>query len=525
MACHGRLGLVCANKRRPWKASVLVGDPVRSLQARSVEGTAENLPTSAGAGRPVLLSQRMFRLVHVGTDALNVGDPRTGKAPGRSLLMTTHRSMPRICLGIFIVALFVTVPLRAGSPANAAWPAANNPAICPSSMEGSVPPGDLASSLRSDLEDGELHEFTLFQAALVAGGLQSRIELQRRTDQFNELRSSLAHELKSNVDRQSKLDLTLRRLHEWLLTGEYRAEFSELHRTLDLGHYNCVTATILFQALGDGCGLETRAIAAQSHVLCGLPGQPALYVETTCRDWQSAEFEACPRRTQELVQEGRELSPVQLLSKVYYNLGVAQLEDNCFAEAAERLKMARQLDCQDLAARTNLLATYNNWALAECDARRFRAASELLLCGLTIDSQYGPLLANDLHIHQQWIRQLCDAGDFATAVELLVQGYRRRPNSELFDRGRIAVYELWAQHHFVLGDLPAGWGVLTEAQRRCGTASDTTREIAVIEAACEVLLSRHQPAVATRLLQQALERHPDHPDMLRRKYDLLQTGL
>jgi hypothetical protein len=68
-----------------------------------------------------------------------------------------------------------------------------------------------------------------------------------------------------------------------------------------------------------------------------------------------------------------------------------------------------------------------------------------VLRGLAIDPEYAPLLANDLHIHQRWIRRLCDVGEYETAAAILEEGYVRRPAAELFQRGRIAARELWAQ--------------------------------------------------------------------------------
>ena len=350
--------------------------------------------------------------------------------------------MLRIRLAVLPIAFLVLASLRGASPTSQARPDAN--------LAVRNQPRDLSSSLQHDLEDGQLDEFTLFQAVLVAGGVESRPELQQRTTQFNEIRRALANELASITDLPSKLDWLLRRLHERLLTGEYRTDYSELPRTLVDGHYNCVTATILFQALGDGCGIKTIAITTQSHVLCCVPGNTTLYVETTCREWRSAAVDRYPPRVQEQVRDGRNLSSAQLLGKVYYNLGITALESGDFSKAAERFRTASQLDHQDQAARENLLATYNNWALAEFDEGRFLSAKELLLRGLAIDPSYGPLLANDLHIHQQWIKRLCDAGDFSTAIELLEQGFLRRPDSELFDRGRVAVYELWAKQQLDL---------------------------------------------------------------------------
>jgi tetratricopeptide (TPR) repeat protein len=303
---------------------------------------------------------------------------------------------------------------------------------------------DLQSRLDDDLVDGQLDHFTRFQAALVAGGVRSQLELERRTNQFDELRRTLSSHVPSTVDLRSRLDRIHHWLHERILTGQYRVECSELSRTLDDGHFNCLTATILFQSLCDADGLPTEAIVTPSHVLCCVPGQPTLYVETTCPDWQSAGIAGYSQPMQEWVRDGRSLNAVQLLGKVYYNRGVAQLEARYFAQAEDLFSTAWRLDPCDRSARENLLATYNNWALAESDEGHYSIAQELVLRGLAIDPNYSPLLANDLHIHQRWIRRLCDVGEFETAAAILEEGYRRRPAAELFRLGRAAA-ELWAQ--------------------------------------------------------------------------------
>ena len=118
--------------------------------------------------------------------------------------------------------------------------------------------------------------------------------------------ASLTDELKTDADGPARLDGLLRQLHERVLIGEYRADYSELPKTLDEGHYNCVTATLLFQAISDRCGIKTAAIAVHSHVLCCVPGQPTLYVETTCRDWRSSTVDGYSRSIREQMLHGRD---------------------------------------------------------------------------------------------------------------------------------------------------------------------------------------------------------------------------
>jgi tetratricopeptide (TPR) repeat protein len=374
---------------------------------------------------------------------------------------------------------------------------------------------DLERELAKDLEDGNLDQFSLFEAALVAGGVTSRDELNHRNKHFDEVCRLVEGEVERVFSSRSKLDVVLRQLHAHFLTGEYRAEFSELQRTLDTGHYNCVTATILFQAISDRCGLNTQAIAAPSHVMSCWHGTPNLYIEPTCQEWQSASIETCDPRTKQLALISRELTDAQLLSKVMYNRGVAELERKRFPDAATRLIAARQLDPQDQATRENLLAAYNNWALAECDAGQFGLAAELLLRGLVIDDHYAPLLRNDLHIHQRWVKKLCDAKEFGAAVQVLEDCYKRRPSAELFNLGRSAVYDLWARHHFMRGEFVEGWNVFSAAEQRFGSHYDSAREIAIIQTTHGELIARSQAEIAHRLVEQAGRRYPKSVELLR----------
>jgi tetratricopeptide (TPR) repeat protein len=211
---------------------------------------------------------------------------------------------------------------------------------------------------------------------------------------------------------------------------------------------------------------------------------------------------------------------VQLLAKVYYNLGVERLESSRYSEAVDLFGMGQQLDRGDTAARENLLAAYNNWALAECDAGRYARAAELIEQGLQIDARYPPLLMNDLHVNQRWIISLCSRRRYADAIEVLDLAHQRRPEVELFDRGRGSLYRRWAHWEFVHGDWDAGWNALARAEALSAERDAVELVVHTVVAAWSELVRTGRSERASQLIRQTFVRHPDGLPQLQAMCDL-----
>lgn len=313
----------------------------------------------------------------------------------------------------------------------------------------------------------------LLESALIASGVEDAQHRAACLTRFARIASSLKSQRGDTVRSPEEVAADAHRhLHSTLLTGRYVAECSEVDRVFDDGIYNCVSATVMFHALCAELDLRRVAVARRTHVFSRLP-ESNLDVETTCAEW----FDVPASERPHVEAEEREISDRALIGKIYFNRGVALLERRDFAAAIELIRTSLLWDAHDPSARENLLAGLNNWALAECDARRFAAAARLIDEGLAIDPTYQPLLANDLHVRQRWVVDLCDHNQFATARDVLQAGFRRRPDAELFDQGRLAVYRLWAKWLIRRGQLPEGFAVLDEARRLVGERPDV--------AACE----------------------------------------
>ncbi|MGE0757682.1 MAG: hypothetical protein AB7F89_10310 [Pirellulaceae bacterium] len=357
--------------------------------------------------------------------------------------------------------------------------------------------------------------------ALCAGGITDSAQQAGYQTTFVRVCEAEAPAIRLLTDDMQRITALLDCLHRQFLTGEYRAEYSELHRTLDDGHYNCVSSTILFRALCEYFDVEALPVLAGRHLLCQLPGTPPLPIETTCRAWPLGEH------SRELgnVSESRVLTDAELIAKVSYNQGVAHLSAGRYPPAIAALRRAWAADPQDQAALDNLLAAHNNWALTTSDDGRFEDAVALIVAGLSLAPDYPPLRANDLHVHQKWVQQLCAQRRYAEALSVLERAYRRRPDAALFERGRSAILARWAGHLFQTGEFDPGWRKLKEAALRGTSAADTTRHEARMAASIyRELVRSGQAASANRFLAEAVRRYP-HADVLRQcGLDLPQSG-
>jgi len=312
------------------------------------------------------------------------------------------------------------------------------------------PQPGLEAALFQDAKDGKLDRFTLLEASLIAEGIHDADRIDHYRRQANQWTRELRRRGAARGDSSARAEKILTYLHDRVFTSGYNAQCSRVSRAIDDGRFNCVAATILFNQLSQQLGISTSAVAKPGHVWSRLETRPTLDVQTTCPNWfevlagRSRPDSADPRGREHPVDDGshRELTPLQLVAKIYYNRSVAELRRNQFAQAVVASQAGLLLDPHDAAAHNNLLAALNNWALLLCEKGDYTQAAAVAAYGLSIAPDYQPLTINDLHIHQKWVLSLCDQGLFDEALQVLQQAHQRRPDAELFDRGRHVVRQM-----------------------------------------------------------------------------------
>jgi tetratricopeptide (TPR) repeat protein len=320
----------------------------------------------------------------------------------------------------------------------------------------------LEKRLFADAADGRLHDFSLLDAALIGSGEDREAMLRHYGNRLASLLEELRPSIDPNQPPEKNAERVFEFLHQRVLHGGYRLECTDLRMAFDDGRYNCVSASVLFDCLAGGVGLNCCGLEAPGHAMSRvfLP-DGHLDLETTCPRWFQLLHDPAKRAEALAKTLGpaskrdysllREVTPVQMTAMIYYNRGVDYLAEKRFAEAAAVNAKALRLDPQNATARGNFLATLNNWSI-DCGAsRHYAAAVKLLRNGMAFDRQYPAFQQNFVYLHHAWSEQLCGAGQYSEAVDLLRQAADELPEKEYLKQSLWDVYRRWARSNFEKG--------------------------------------------------------------------------
>lgn len=320
------------------------------------------------------------------------------------------------------------------------------------------PLSPLERDMLADAAAARMDQRGLLRAALIASGIDD----SRRLAEYLDRVAGWDRPLREAGARPDQLWPTARIvfefMHRQVLRGGYRQDRNDLLQAIDTGHYNCVSATVLYCSLLARWGVAAHGLAFPGHVMCraSLDGA-SLDVETTCSRW--FRLAAAPQQQQTLLERTlggpeqyaaklarrREATIAQLLAMIYYNRGIDLLAARRWEEALAANAKALRLDPENEAARGNLLATLNNWAIALGEAGRYRLAVDRLEAGLALDPGFAPLAANYAHVHYLWVERLCGANEFPEALAAIRRAVDVRPADAYLRNAAADVYRRWSR--------------------------------------------------------------------------------
>ncbi|MDR1480074.1 MAG: hypothetical protein LBJ00_14150 [Planctomycetaceae bacterium] len=362
-----------------------------------------------------------------------------------------------------------------------------NPRRSAKSEAGKLPPAynmlirnvdPVEKALFQDAQDGKWNNFNLLRAALIAEGERDPEKIR----QYEAKLDSILQKVKAknqNADKNSNpvFDENLTRelfesLHREIMTRQYDINCTNLGSVFETGKFNCVSATVLFNVLCEKAGLEVRALEMPGHALSRVRfADKEMDIETTCADWfrldnkevlaaattqrvakstpatptpltgNNMTNENAPstatesEKLAELSKKSREITPVQLISTIYYNNGVDMLNMKRYAEAAMMNIKALHLDPESETAWGNLMVAINNWAIelssgtSTQNIKRYDLAAILLDQGFYIDTSYEKFKTNQLHVYYHWVLDLAIKGHIDAAKEVFSHADKRLPDN------------------------------------------------------------------------------------------------
>ncbi len=327
------------------------------------------------------------------------------------------------------------------------------------------------NALLHDAQDGKWDRFSLFQAALVVEGIRDAHVMRRYENRLDAVLAGVGAASSKAVTPEVLTRHMFEALHREVLTKPYDIDCTELGKVFETGHFNCVSATVLFNVLAEKAGLDVCALEMPGHALsrvklAGASSGSVLNVETTCPEWFSLQSEAArldatlsrvavspaavtaaaaqpvsrsadneaveaAAALNHVSEKSREITPVQLIATIYYNQGVDFHAEERYAEAALANIKALHLDPQSETAWGNLMAAMNNWAIKiVTETKRYDLAATLLDQGVYLDPNYDKFKANQLHVYYHWIHELACEGRKDDAKTVFALADRRLPGDK-----------------------------------------------------------------------------------------------
>jgi len=323
-------------------------------------------------------------------------------------------------------------------------------------------------ALLQDAQFGKWERFDLFRAAMIVEGIRDPELIRIYEARLNALVAKTLDTARAegNTSPKAVTQLLFEAMHRELLTKPYDLHCTELSKVMATGHFNCVSATVLFNCLAEKAGLDVCALETPGHALSQVRFDDGVVmnIETTSPIWFKLQTDKerqmamrervatpVPAQTNPLMAQNavappevaalpeptvagfREINPVQLIATIYYNEGVDLHAKKRYPEAVAANVKALYLDKENGQAWTNLIASLNNWALElmkESGGQKYYAASAILDQGVVIDPTYTDFKSNQQCVFYYWIRGLAEKGQFDTARQVYDHSQERLPADE-----------------------------------------------------------------------------------------------
>ncbi|MGL6193292.1 MAG: transglutaminase family protein, partial [Thermoguttaceae bacterium] len=147
----------------------------------------------------------------------------------------------------------------------------------------------IEKNLLEDAKDGKWDNFDLFRASLISEGILTVSEIKSYEKNLDKIVASLrsrANEGKGTQNQEELIRNVYEAMHKEVFTGTYKIEDSSPAAALDSGNFNCVSATIIYNAIAQKLGLEASGLEMSGHVLSRVKcGTKNIDIETTCPTW------------------------------------------------------------------------------------------------------------------------------------------------------------------------------------------------------------------------------------------------
>jgi len=261
----------------------------------------------------------------------------------------------------------------------------------------------LSRQLITDIEDGQLDNFSRIEAAFIISGAENQILLNQGLNWFDNLINDIEEKNLIGFEKIPSAEKLFLYFHTtWL--NKYKEKATTLFNIIEDKEFNCVAATVLYNLTCDELGLTTHAFETPTHVytIFSNIGERVMVENTTSmgfnimknlNNYSKYLLKYYPQQQALKIgldklyyhenSKGREINNTELLGLICYNLSIFNAENKNYEKAYQYVEMAQFFN-QD--SRSNLKfeqQLYYRWAQQLYKQQKFYQAFEV-----TADAYY-----------------------------------------------------------------------------------------------------------------------------------------
>lgn len=375
--------------------------------------------------------------------------------------------------------------------------------------------------LLQDVEDGQFQTLSLAEAGIVASGISDYRKRKAYLDRYEKLYRAARQAVAEVEGPRDRADALLRFLHTNAFQGGYGKDKTRLTDIFDEATFNCVSASVLYNAIGARLGLDVRGIVVKGHAFSALVEDgKRVDVETTSPEGFNPERK---KRRVLLTKRGvvvgvgefdpakmprREVRDAGLVALIYSNRSAMESRAKNFLAGAQLGLRALALDPDSAGAAVNTRSNLVNW-VADCITRgRFEEGLQVVRVGLELEPGCEALIHNRRGVYLRWAGKYLEEGSEPKALAVLTRAAKEAPgDAAIFDKGLPLVYIRLTEHMARAGRHDAALEMMIRGVKGHKELKGNVR--ALIEQVAKMIHDKTGPADARAYLERTLKKVGD----------------
>ncbi len=338
-------------------------------------------------------------------------------------------------------------------------------AFCLISDRLAFEPGELREGTEkdffSDLDNGTLKRFSLYDAFLIASGITDPADFALYQQKLYSIKNRALDGVRRDPDPYVTAKALLLWLHDNVLK-HYKADATLASDIIDRGDFNCLSSSILYALLAADLGLDVHGVIVKDHAFCILiDSRGDKDIETTIRygfDPGRKEIEQLKEFTRYVYVPKKDYSlrrvvnVYQLVGAMYSNLVnvLSHTETQALDYKAQlpKYKKGFYFDQDSEIFTTDVRACLNNLALREMEKSNFDEAYGYIRQALKFDPANEDFKNLEMkYFSDRGIAELKE-GNYEKAIGYMKIGVQKYPDNEKLLNNLAFCYISWGNSFF-----------------------------------------------------------------------------